>query len=64
MAGTYEPVAVLGIGAMGHGKAAGAPRFAALGCLAGEWQQAVGQGLGGQDLTVVTRIIEQQGRTP
>ncbi len=39
-------------------------RFAALACLADEWQQAVDQGLGGQDLTVVTRALEQQGRTP
>ena len=45
-------------------QAAGDARFAALGCLAGEWQQAVDQGLGEQDLTVVTRTIEQQGRTP
>jgi 3-hydroxyisobutyrate dehydrogenase len=36
--------------------------FAVLACLADEWQQAVDQGLGGQDLTVVTRAIEQQGR--
>jgi len=38
--------------------------FAALACLADEWQQAVDQGLGGQDLTVVTRALEQQGGTP
>jgi 3-hydroxyisobutyrate dehydrogenase len=44
--------------------AAGARRFAALACLADEWQQAVDQGLGEQDLTVVTRAIEQQGGTP
>jgi hypothetical protein len=31
--------------------------------VAGEWQQAVDQGLGEQDLTVVTRTIEQQGGT-
>jgi 3-hydroxyisobutyrate dehydrogenase len=36
-------------------------RFAALGCLAEEWQQAADEGLGGQDLTVVTRWLEQQG---
>jgi 3-hydroxyisobutyrate dehydrogenase-like beta-hydroxyacid dehydrogenase len=97
-----EPVAVLGIGAMGHGMATSALRagiptivriatgefsaqfglslalkdvrlalqaadgdhFAALGCLAGEWQQGVDQGLGDQDLTVVTRMLEQQGGTP
>jgi 3-hydroxyisobutyrate dehydrogenase len=35
-------------------------RFAVLGCLADEWQQAVDEGLGGQDLTVVTRWLEQQ----
>jgi 3-hydroxyisobutyrate dehydrogenase len=44
-------------------QAAGDGRFAVLGCLADEWQQAVDQGLGEQDLTVVTRAIEQQGRT-
>ncbi|MGD0377014.1 MAG: NAD(P)-dependent oxidoreductase [Streptosporangiaceae bacterium] len=45
-------------------QAAGGDRFAALACLADEWQQAVDQGLGGQDLTVVTRALEQQGGTP
>jgi 3-hydroxyisobutyrate dehydrogenase len=39
-------------------QAAGEGRFAVLACLAGEWQQAVDQGLGDQDLTVVTRVIE------
>ena len=39
-------------------------RFAALASLAGEWQQAVDQGLGEQDLTIVTRVLEQQGGTP
>ena len=39
-------------------------RFAALGCLAKEWQQAADQGLGDQDLTVVTRTLELQGGTP
>ncbi len=41
-------------------QAAGGTRFAALACLADEWQQAVDQGLGDQDLTVVTRVLEQQ----
>jgi len=36
-------------------------RLAAFGCLAEEWQQAVDAGLGGQDLTVVTRVLQQQG---
>jgi hypothetical protein len=36
-------------------EAADGDRFAALTCLAGEWQQAVEQGLSGQDLTAVTR---------
>ena len=45
-------------------QAAGGDRFAALACLAGEWQQAVDQGLGEQDLTVVTRVLEQQEGTP
>jgi 3-hydroxyisobutyrate dehydrogenase len=42
-------------------QAAGDAGLPVLACLAGEWQQAVDQGLGGQDLTVVTRTIEQQG---
>ena len=45
-------------------QAAGGDQFAVLACLAGEWQQAVDQGLGEQDLTVVTRALEQQGGTP
>jgi 3-hydroxyisobutyrate dehydrogenase len=45
-------------------QAAGRDRFAALAGLAEEWQQAVDQGLGDQDLTVVTRVLEQQGGTP
>ena len=36
-------------------------RFAVLGCLADEWQQVIDHGLGDQDLTVVTRALEQQG---
>src|ERR1700689_2058617 len=44
--------------------AAGDNRFAALLGLADEWQQAVDQGLGEQDLTIVTRVLEQQGGTP
>jgi 3-hydroxyisobutyrate dehydrogenase len=38
-------------------QAAGDGRFAVLACLADEWQQALDQGLGGQDLTVVERTI-------
>jgi 3-hydroxyisobutyrate dehydrogenase len=45
-------------------QAADSDRFAALAGLADEWQQAVDQGLGDQDLTVVTRPLEQQGRMP
>jgi 3-hydroxyisobutyrate dehydrogenase len=45
-------------------QAVGDDRFAVLACLAEEWQQAVDQGLGEQDLTVVTRVLEQQGGTP
>jgi len=37
--------------------------FAALGCLADEWQQVVDEGLGDQDLTVVTRSLEQREGT-
>ena len=44
--------------------AAGGSRFAALGGLADEWQQAVEQGLGEQDLTAVTRALAEQGGTP
>jgi 3-hydroxyisobutyrate dehydrogenase len=37
--------------------------LAVLACLAEEWQQAVDEGLGDQDLTVVTRVLEQPGGT-
>jgi len=40
-------------------EAADGERLAALGCLADEWQRVVDQ-----DLTVVTRALEQQGGTP
>jgi 3-hydroxyisobutyrate dehydrogenase len=42
-------------------QAAGDGRLEVLACLADEWQRAVGQGLGEQDLTVVTQVIEQEG---
>jgi 3-hydroxyisobutyrate dehydrogenase len=42
-------------------QAAGDDRFAALAGLADEWQRVVDQGLGGQDLTVVTRWLEHGG---
>jgi 3-hydroxyisobutyrate dehydrogenase len=46
-------------------QAADDDRFAVLGCLAEEWQQAVDEGLGDQDLTVVTRVLEQhEGGAP
>ena len=38
-------------------------RFAALACLADEWQQVVDQGLGDEDLTVMTRVLARQGGT-
>jgi 3-hydroxyisobutyrate dehydrogenase len=41
-------------------EASGDERLPALACLAAEWQVAVDQGLGGQDLTVVTRMLEQE----
>jgi 3-hydroxyisobutyrate dehydrogenase len=41
-------------------QAAGDARLEVLACLADEWQRAVDQGLGEQDLTVVTQVIEQQ----
>jgi 3-hydroxyisobutyrate dehydrogenase len=41
--------------------AADKDRFAALGALADEWQRVADQGLGGEDLTVVTRVLEGQG---
>ena len=44
-------------------EAADEDRFAALGCLADEWQLVVDRGLGDQDLTVVTRALERQGET-
>jgi 3-hydroxyisobutyrate dehydrogenase len=45
-------------------QAADDDRLVTLGCLAEEWQQAVDEGLGDQDLTVVARALEQQGGTP
>jgi 3-hydroxyisobutyrate dehydrogenase len=45
-------------------QAAADDRFAALACLADEWRQVVDQGLGDQDLTVVTRALEQLRETP
>jgi 3-hydroxyisobutyrate dehydrogenase len=42
-------------------EAADDDRFAALGCLADEWQLVVDRGLGDEDLTVVTRGLERQG---
>ena len=38
--------------------------FAVLACLADEWQRVVDQGLGDQDLTVVTRALELHRGTP
>ncbi len=35
-------------------------RLAPLACLADEWQRVVDHGLGGEDLTVVTRALEQE----
>ena len=43
-------------------EAAGDDRLAALACLADEWQQVVDQGLGEQDLTVVTQRDRTAGR--
>jgi 3-hydroxyisobutyrate dehydrogenase len=40
-------------------EAAGDDRFAALACLADEWQQVVDQGLGHEDLTVVTCALHE-----
>jgi 3-hydroxyisobutyrate dehydrogenase len=45
-------------------QAAGDGRLEVLACLAGEWQRAMDQGLGDQDLTVVTQVIEQQEGMP
>jgi 3-hydroxyisobutyrate dehydrogenase len=42
-------------------EAAGDGQFATLGCLADEWQRAVDQGLGNDDLTVVARVLETEG---
>ena len=39
-------------------------RLATLACLADEWQQVVDHGLGDQDLTVVTRALEQEEGMP
>jgi 3-hydroxyisobutyrate dehydrogenase len=45
-------------------QAAGQGGLTVLECLADEWQQVVDSGLGGQDLTVVTQVLEQQEGTP
>lgn len=42
-------------------EAADDDQLVALGSLAGEWQRVVDQGLGDQDVTVVTRALEQRG---
>jgi 3-hydroxyisobutyrate dehydrogenase len=42
-------------------EADGDDRFRALSCLADEWQEVVEHGLGDQDLTVVTRALEEEG---
>jgi 3-hydroxyisobutyrate dehydrogenase len=42
-------------------EAAGDDGFVALGCLADEWEQMVEEGLGDQDLTVVTQALERPG---
>ena len=42
-------------------QAAGDDRLAVLACLADEWQRVVDKGLGGQDITVVTRALEPEG---
>ena len=39
-------------------EAAADDRFAALRCLADEWQRTADKGLGDEDLTVVTRALE------
>ena len=45
-------------------QAAGDDGFTVLACLAEEWQRVVDDGLGDQDLTVVTRALEPHGGTP
>jgi hypothetical protein len=45
-------------------QAAGDDRFAALACLADEWQRVVDHGLGDRDLTVVTLALQRQGGSP
>jgi 3-hydroxyisobutyrate dehydrogenase len=45
-------------------QAAGQGGLTVLESLADEWQQVVDSGLGEQDLTVVTRVLEQQEQTP
>jgi 3-hydroxyisobutyrate dehydrogenase len=42
-------------------EAAAGERFAVLARLADEWQQAVEAGFGDEDLTVITRVLEQEG---
>jgi len=40
-------------------QAAGGDRFEVLACLADEWQHVVDEGLGDNDLTIVTRALER-----
>jgi len=60
-AGEYSPEFPLALAlkdvhlALEHG---GPERFAVLASLAREWEQIVEQGLGDQDVTVVTRVLE------
>jgi 3-hydroxyisobutyrate dehydrogenase len=42
-------------------QAAGADALGTLACLADEWQKVVDEGLGDEDLTVVTRALEERG---
>jgi 3-hydroxyisobutyrate dehydrogenase len=45
-------------------QAANDGRLSALTCLADEWQQVVDEGFGDQDVTVVTRALEQHAGAP
>ena len=45
-------------------QAAGGDGFEVLRCLADEWQHVVDEGLGGDDLTIVTRALERQRGRP
>jgi 3-hydroxyisobutyrate dehydrogenase len=71
MARAHGPVVILGLGTKSRAlkdghlalDVADDCRFAALAGLAHEWENAVEDGCGGQDLTVIARALKREGAT-